>query len=94
MKQPHDSQVGWQLLKRNLDNLSTITADGGYEWWLRQNKLRAEDVKLDIKHRKFGWTAFANNALLDDTTSYKWPNIESRFFALRRRYGELIRTRT
>ena len=29
MTQPHDSQVGWQLLKRNLDNLSIITTDKG-----------------------------------------------------------------
>jgi len=31
MTQPLDSQVGWQVLKRNLDKLSTITADKGYD---------------------------------------------------------------
>lgn len=32
MIQLHDSQVDWQLLKRNLDNLLTITADKRYGW--------------------------------------------------------------
>lgn len=44
MTQPHDSQVGWQVLKRNLDYLSTITADNGYGWWLLRNKIRSEGV--------------------------------------------------
>ena len=32
MTQPHDSRVGWQVLKRNLDKLLAITADNGYDW--------------------------------------------------------------
>jgi IS5 family transposase len=32
MKQPHDTQVGWQVLVRNLDALSTFAADKGYDW--------------------------------------------------------------
>lgn len=32
MKQPRDSQIGWQVLARNLENLITITADKGYDW--------------------------------------------------------------
>ena len=31
MTQPLDSQVGWQVLKQNLDKLSTITTDKGYD---------------------------------------------------------------
>ena len=94
MKQPHDSQVGWQLLKRNLDKVTILTADKGYDWWLFRQKLRAEGVKPVIKHREFGWTGIANNVLLDDTTYNQRSNIESTFFALRRRYGEVIRSRT
>jgi hypothetical protein len=51
-------------------------------------------VKPVIKHREFGWTGIANNALLDDTTYHQRSNIESTFVALRRRYGEMIRART
>ncbi len=31
MMQPHDSQAGWQVLKRNLGKWSTITADKRYD---------------------------------------------------------------
>lgn len=40
--EPHNSKVGWQVLKRNLDILSTITAAKGYDGWLLRNKLREE----------------------------------------------------
>ena len=32
MKQPHDTQIAWQLLMRNLDELTILTADKGYDW--------------------------------------------------------------
>ena len=32
MKQSHDTQIGWQLLKRNLDRGTILTADKGYDW--------------------------------------------------------------
>jgi hypothetical protein len=41
---PHDLQVGWQVLKRNLDNLSIITADKEYDWWLLRKKLHAKSI--------------------------------------------------
>jgi len=68
MTQPHDSQVAWQLLTRNLDKLSILTADKGYDWELLRHKLRSEGVKPAIKYREFGWHGVANNVLLDDTT--------------------------
>jgi len=79
MKQPHDTQIGWQLLERNLDKVTILTADKGYDWWLFRQKLRAEGVKPVIKHRKFGWTGVVNNVLLDDTTYHHRSNIESTF---------------
>ena len=67
MKQPHDSKIGWQMVKRNLDKLNILTADKGYDWWLLRQRLRAEGVKPVIKHREFGWHGIANNLLQDDT---------------------------
>jgi len=32
MKQPHDTQIAWQLLTRNLDKLTILTADKGFDW--------------------------------------------------------------
>ena len=94
MTQPHDSQVGWQVLKRNLDNLSIITADKGYDWWLLRNRLRSEGVKPVIRAREFGWAGIAENALMDDRTYHQRSNVESVFFALRQRFGGTIRART
>lgn len=93
MAKPHDSQVGWQLFKRNLDKVSTITADKGYDWWLLGHKLRAEGVKTAIRHREFGLKGIAGNVLIDDTTYHLRSNVESAFFALRQRFGGTIRAR-
>ena len=94
MKQPHDSQIGWQVLKRNLNNVSVLTADKGYDWWLFRQNLRAEGVKPVVKHREFGWHGIANNVFMNDTTYNQRSNVESAFFALRRKYGEIVRART
>jgi len=94
MKQSHDSQIGWQLLKRNIDKVNILTADKGYDWWLLRQKIRAEGVKPVIKHREFGWNGVAGNVLIDDTTYHQRSNVESTFFALRRKYGEIVRSRT
>lgn len=54
MKQPNDSQNVWQVLKRDIDKVRSLTADKGYDWWLLRQKLRAEGVTPVIKHREFG----------------------------------------
>jgi len=94
MKQPHDSRIGWQMIKRNLDKLTVLTADKGYDWWILRQRLRAEGVKPVIRHREFGWHGIANNMLQDDTIYHQCSNVESTFFALRRKYGEIVRART
>jgi IS5 family transposase len=94
MKQPHDSQVGWQLLLRNVEKLDTVVADKGYDWCLLRQRLRAEGVKPVIKHREQGWNGFAQNVLLDDTTYNRRSLSETTFFALRRKYGDTLRART
>jgi len=70
MTQLHESQVGWQLLRRNPDTLSILTADKGYDWWLLRNKLRFESVKPLIRAREFGWAGMAENVLMDDRTHH------------------------
>ncbi len=39
MKQPHDTQVGWQVIVRNLNELDTVVADKGYDWEILHTKL-------------------------------------------------------
>jgi IS5 family transposase len=79
MKQPHDSKIGWQMVKCNLDKLNILTADKGYDWWLLRQRLRADRVKTVIKHREFGWHGIANNFLQDDTIYHQRSNAESHF---------------
>lgn len=94
VKQRHDTRIGWQVLLRNIDNLSTIIADKGYDWNLLRYRLHLEGVETVIKHREHGDRDVAQNALIDDTIYHKRSMIESTFFALKRKYGETLRSRT
>ena len=94
MQQPHDSQIGWQVLTRNLDQLSTITADKGYDWDDLRDELRAHDIRPVIKHKEHWHLDKAHSARLDDDVYRLRSNVESAFFALKHRFGETLRTRT
>lgn len=34
--------MSWQIVKRNLEKLTILTADKGYDWWLLRQRLRAD----------------------------------------------------
>lgn len=63
---PHDTQIGWQVLTRNLDQIGVLTADKGYDWGDLRGMLREHDIRPLIKHREFGSLDKAHNARLDD----------------------------
>lgn len=94
MKQPHDSQIGWQVLTRNLDQLNTIVADKGYDWDDLRHKLRENGVRPVIKHKEFYGLDKAHNARSDDDVYHLRSNVESAFFAIKHRYGDRLRART
>jgi len=94
MTQPHDSQVGWQLLERTLDKLSPIAADTGDDRWLLRNKVRAEGVNPLIRARECGWAGVAETVLMAARASHQRSNVESVCFALRERLGGTLRART
>lgn len=94
MKQPHDTQIGWQVLTRNFDRLTTITADKGYDWDDLRAKLRNHNIRPVIKHKEFWQLDKAHNARMDDDVYHLRSNIESTFFALKHRYGDRLRART
>jgi IS5 family transposase len=94
MKRPHDTQIGEQLLKRNLDRLEIITADKGYDWDELRQKLREADVRPVIKHREFSSLDAAHNARLDDDTYHRRSVVESVIHSLKRRFGDTLRART
>ena len=94
MKQPHDTQVGWQVLVRNLDDLATVAADKGYDWEEIRTRLRAESITPLIPQRDPGMRGWAKNLLIKDRAYHQRPNAESVFFGLRRRYGDTLWSRT
>lgn len=90
MKQPHYTQIGWQVLTRNIDALSAVAADKGYDWEALRLKLRAEGVKPLIPTREMDLMGHAKNVLIDDRTYHQRSNAESVFFGLRHRYGDTL----
>ncbi|QCS42278.1 IS5 family transposase [Natrinema versiforme] len=94
MKQPHDTQVGRQVLTRNLDQLQTVTADKGYDWDALRQRLREADVRPVIKHREFVPLDVAYNVRQDNNTYHYRSAVEAIFFALKQRYSDTLRART
>lgn len=94
MKKRDDTQIGLQVLRRNLDDLNTILADKGYDWDLLRLILHIEGVDTEIKHKEHGHLDVAHNALIDDNIYKKRSSIESTFSALKQKYGHSIRSRT
>lgn len=94
MKLLDHSYISWQMIKRSFDRRTIHTVDGGYDWWLLRQRLRAKGVKPVLKHREFGWHGIAKNLLQDDTTYHQRSNGESIPFRLRRKYREIVRERT
>ena len=94
IKQPHDTQVGRQVLTRNLSRLQTVTADKGYDWDNLRKELREADVQPVIKHREFYPLDMAHNARHDDGIYHRRSVIEAVFFAFKQRYGDTLRART
>ena len=44
INQTHDSEIGWQVLTRNLDQLETVTSDKGYGWGGLRSNLRVHNT--------------------------------------------------
>jgi len=94
MKQPHDTQVGRQVLTRNLEQLKTITADKSYDWDTLRHELREAGIRPVIKHREFYPLDMAHNARHDEDVYHRRSVIEAIFFSLKHRFGETLRART
>lgn len=87
-KQPHDTQIGRRLLRRNLEKITVVTADKGYDddslrHWLRDNGIRPV-----IKHREFSSLDKAHNARLDEEVYHQRSMVETAFFAMKQRFGD------
>ncbi len=94
MNLPHDTQIAWQVLKRNLSTVETVVADKGFDWDELRQMLRNEGIRPVIKHREFYSLDAAHNARIDDETYHQRSIAESIFFALRKRFGSTLKART
>ena len=90
---PHDTQIEWQVLTRNLDRIDIITADKGYDWADLRSMLRANDVRPLIKHREFDSLDKAHNARLDDEGYHHRSAAECSFRVLKQRFGDRLHAR-
>jgi IS5 family transposase len=90
---PHDTKIGWQVLRRNIGRFTTITADKGYDWTDLRTMLRAHRVRPVIKHREFDSLDKAHNARLDDQVYHRRSVVETVFRVLKQRYGDRLRSR-
>lgn len=94
MNLPHDTQIAWQVLTRNLNDLGTVVADKGFDWDDLRQMLRENGIRPVIKHREFYSLDAAHNARIDDETYHHRSVVESIFFALRKRFGTQLKART
>jgi len=90
----HDTQIAWQMLTRNLDQVQTVVADKGFDWDDLRHKLREEGIRPVIKHREFYSLDAAHNARIDDDVCHRRSIVEAIFFSLRKRFGSTTRART
>ncbi len=94
MNLPHDTQIAWQVLKRNLSDVDTVVADKGFDWDKLRQMLRNEGIRPVIKHREFYSLDAAHNARIDDEIYHQRSIAETIFFALRKRFGSTLKART
>ncbi len=79
VKQPHDTQVGWQVLVRNLDDFATVAADKGDDWEELRTRLHAESITPLIPQRDPGMRGWARNLLIKDRAYHQRSNADSVF---------------
>src|SRR6056297_1640114 len=90
----HDTQLGWQLARRNAGELRSLAADKGYDWQQLREKLRKEGVRPLIKHREFRPIDHAHNARIDGTLYGQRALSETVFSVIKRTLGDAVRARS
>ncbi len=84
----HDTQLGWQVARRNAGDLTSLAADKGYDWMELREKLREEGVRPLIKHREFRPIDHAHNARIDGPRYRQRAMSETVFSTIKRTLGD------
>jgi IS5 family transposase len=90
---PHDTQLGWQVARRNAGDLTSLAADKGYDWMELREKLREDGVRPLIKHRIFRPIDHAHNARVDGPRYRQRSMCETVFSTIKRTLGAAVRAR-
>ncbi|MFC7132365.1 MULTISPECIES: IS5 family transposase [Salinibaculum] len=90
---PHDTQLGWQVARRNAGDLTSLAADKGYDWMELREKLREEGVRPLIRHREFRPIDHAHNARIDGPRYRQRSMCETVFSTIKRTLGDAVRAR-
>jgi IS5 family transposase len=90
----HDTQLGWQVARRNAGDLASLAADKGYDWMELREKLREEGVRPLIKHREFRPIDHAHNARIDGPRYRQRAMCETVFSTIKRTLGDAVRARS
>ncbi|MDQ2052644.1 IS5 family transposase [Natronolimnohabitans sp. A-GB9] len=93
-KKRHDTQIGWQLARRNSGELHSLAADKGYDWQQLRDKLREKGVRPLIKHREFRPIDHAHNARIDGTLYGQRALSETVFSVIKRTLGDAVCARS
>jgi IS5 family transposase len=89
----HDTQIGWQVARRNTGDLRSLAADKGYDWMALRENLREADVRPLIKHRLFRPVDHAHNARIDGPRYRQRSMCETVFSSIKRTLGTAVRAR-
>ena len=89
----HDTQIGEQVVKRNLEKMTSVAADKGYDWKKLRDELRSRGVRPLLKHREFTHLDKAHNSRMDDDDyNQRWMS-ETAFSSIKRALGDGLRAR-
>jgi IS5 family transposase len=89
----HDTRIGEQVVKRNLEKMTSVAADKGYDWKKLRDELRSRGVRPLLKHREFTHLDKAHNSRMDDDDyNQRWMS-ETAFSSIKRTLGDGLRAR-
>lgn len=88
----HDTKIGPDLLE-NHPELSVLAADKGYDDQSFRDQLRDNNIRPLIRHCESSPIHKAANARMIDEDYHKRSNNESVFSAIKRKYGDRLRSR-
>jgi len=80
----HATQLGRQVARRNVGDLTSLAADKGYDWMELHQKLREEGVRPLIKYRPFRPIDHAYNARIDGPRYRQRPMCETVLSTIKR----------